>query len=76
MSAVATTTCSQAEDTLHPARELPNETAGSVFTDTFLLPLPNSANAGSARHGADRRRKPHRGPRAPGAGPGALAHAL
>jgi hypothetical protein len=46
MPVVPTTAYSQAEDALNLARALMNDTAGTVFTDTLLMPLLNSAYRG------------------------------
>jgi hypothetical protein len=53
MPVVPTTGYSQAEDSLNLARALLNDTAGSVFTDTLLMPLLNSAYRGLQRELAE-----------------------
>jgi hypothetical protein len=53
MPVVPTTAYSQAEDTLNPARALVNDTAGTVFTDSLLMPLLNSAYRGLRRELAE-----------------------
>jgi hypothetical protein len=53
MPVVPTTAYSQAEDALNLARALLNDTAGSVFTDTLLMPLLNSAYRGLQRELAE-----------------------
>ena len=49
MPVVPTTAYSQAEDALNLARALLNDSAASVFTDTLLMPLLNSAYRGLQR---------------------------
>jgi hypothetical protein len=53
MPVVPTTAYSQSEDALNLARALLNDTAGSVFTDTLLMPLLNSAYRGLQRELAE-----------------------
>jgi hypothetical protein len=53
MPVVLTTAYSQAEDALNLARALLNDTSGSVFTDTLLMPLMNSAYRGLQRELAE-----------------------
>jgi hypothetical protein len=53
MPVVPTTAYSQAEDALNLARALMNDTAGTVFTDTLLMPLLNSAYRGLQRELAE-----------------------
>lgn len=53
MPVVPTTAYSQAEDALNLARALVNDTAGTVFTDTLLMPLLNSAYRGLQRELAE-----------------------
>lgn len=53
MPVVPTTAYSQAEDALNLARALMNDSAGSVFTDTLLMPLLNSAYRGLQRELAE-----------------------
>ena len=53
MPVVPTTAYSQAEDALNLARALLNDTAASVFTDTLLMPLLNSAYRGLQRELAE-----------------------
>jgi hypothetical protein len=53
MPVVPTTAYSQCEDALNLARALLNDTAGSVFTDTLLMPLLNSAYRGLQRELAE-----------------------
>jgi hypothetical protein len=53
MPVVLTTAYSQAEDALNLARALLNDTSGSVFTDTLLMPLINSAYRGLQRELAE-----------------------
>lgn len=53
MPVVPTTGYAQAEDALSLARTLLNDTAGSVFTDTLLMPLLNSAYRGLQRELAE-----------------------
>ncbi|HKS82320.1 MAG TPA: hypothetical protein VJR23_12525 [Candidatus Acidoferrales bacterium] len=49
MPVLPTTAYSQAEDALNLARALLNDTAATVFTDTLLMPLLNSAYRGLQR---------------------------
>lgn len=49
MPVLPTTAYSQAEDALNLARALLNDTAATVFTDTLLVPLLNSAYRGLQR---------------------------
>jgi hypothetical protein len=53
MPVVPTTAYSQAEDAMSLARALLNDSAASVFTDTLLLPLLNSAYRGLQRELAE-----------------------
>ena len=53
MPVVPTTAYSQAEDALNLARALVNDAAGTVFTDTLLMPLLNSAYRGLQRELAE-----------------------
>lgn len=53
MPVVPTTAYSQAEDALNLARALVNDTAATVFTDTLLMPLLNSAYRGLQRELAE-----------------------
>lgn len=53
MPVVPTTGYAQAEDALSLARALLNDTAGTVFTDTLLMPLLNSAYRGLQRELAE-----------------------
>jgi hypothetical protein len=53
MPVVPTTAYSQCEDALNLARALLNDTAGSVFADTLLMPLLNSAYRGLQRELAE-----------------------
>jgi len=53
MPVVPTTAYSQAEDALTLARALLNDSAASVFTDTLLMPLLNSAYRGLQRELAE-----------------------
>ena len=53
MPVVPTTAYAQAEDALALARALVNDTAASVFTDTLLMPLLNSAYRGLQRELAE-----------------------
>jgi hypothetical protein len=53
MPVVPTTAYSQSEDALNLARALLNDTAGSVFTDTLLMPLLNPAYRGLQRELAE-----------------------
>jgi hypothetical protein len=53
MPVLPTTAYSQAEDALTLARALVNDTSGSVFTDTLLMPLLNSAYRGLQRELAE-----------------------
>jgi hypothetical protein len=53
MPVVLTTAYSQAEDALDLARALVNDSAGTVFTDTLLMPLLNSAYRGLQRELAE-----------------------
>jgi hypothetical protein len=53
MPVVPTTAYSQAEDALSLARALMNDTAGTVFTDTLLMPFLNSAYRGLQRELAE-----------------------
>jgi hypothetical protein len=53
MPVVPTTAYAQAEDALTLVRALVNDSAGSVFTDTLLMPLLNSAYRGLQRELAE-----------------------
>jgi hypothetical protein len=53
MPVVPTTAYSQAEDAMNLARALVNDTAATVFTDTLLMPLLNSAYRGLQRELAE-----------------------
>jgi hypothetical protein len=50
MPVLSSTAYGQAEDALNLTRALVNDSAGTVFNDTTLMPLLNSAYRGLQRH--------------------------